>query len=135
MRTRMFWIIFAIVTFTIFIPVSISAYKDWQVYSNGKLVKVELISLPRSSSGFIKFKIGGQIYDKRLSGNINMNVGDSLQLKYLNGYEGHFLFADENPMSWDIAVLIMALFIGTGCLYYAFKKDPPPLKAFGRKLS
>jgi uncharacterized BrkB/YihY/UPF0761 family membrane protein len=137
MRTRIFWIFFAVIAFVILIPVSISVYKDWQVYSKGTLVKVELTSLPRSTSGFIKFKMDGRIFDKRLSGNVNssVNVGDTIQLKYLKGYEGHFLFADENPMSWDILAIAIALFLGIACLYYAFKKDPPPVQAFGRKLS
>jgi hypothetical protein len=137
MRTRILWIIFASIAFIILVPVSISVFSDWQVYSKGTMVKVELTSLPGSTSGFIKFRMDGKIYDKRLDGNINtsMNVGDSIQLKYLRGYEGHFLFADENPMSWDIAVIVMAFLIGIACLYYASKKNPPPIIAFGKKLS
>lgn len=136
MSRRLIWIFFSLIAFAILIPVSISINGDWQVYSKGTIVKVELKSLPRTTSGFIKFKMDGRIYNKRLSGNVtnSLNVGDSIQLKYLKGYEGHFLFPDENPVTWSIIAILLFPALGIACLYYAFKRDPPPIQVFGKTL-
>ena len=135
MRTRIFWGGFALLPFLISIPFSISSYKDWKVYRGGSIVSTRLITVPKSSPGYIKFQFDGHTYSKRISGYLDPSIrtGDTLQLKFLRGYEGHFLFPDENPLSWDIVVILMMLFLGFACLYYAFRKNPPN-KVFGRKI-
>jgi len=130
MRTRIFWGSFALIAFLLLIPIGISFYNDWRVYNYGSIVKTKLVAVPRASPGYIKFQFDDRIYSKRISGYFkqSLRAGDTLQLKFLNGYEGHFLFADENPLSWDISVIIMILFLGGACLYYTFKKNPPTFK-------
>jgi hypothetical protein len=135
MRRRIFWIFFAFLAFAILTPVSISSYKDWQVYTKGVNVTVQIVSLPRSTPGLMKFKLNESIYDKKISSKDALNAGDSLQLKYLRGFEGHFLFPTENPIPWAVFSILLFISLGIACLYYAFKKDSPPVEAFGKKIA
>jgi len=135
MRRRIFWVFFAFLAFVILTPVSISSYKDWQVYTKGVNVTVQIVSLPRSIPGLMKFKLNENIYDKKISSKDALNAGDSLQLKYLRGFESHFLFPAENPIPWAVFSILLFISLGMACLYYAFKKDPPAVEAFGKKIA
>src|SRR6185503_3108159 len=110
---RIFWIACAVIAFMILVPVSISGFRDWQVCSKGTVVRAEVTSLP-GALGFLKFRINGQIYDKHMRARrINpINVGDTIQLRYLQGYEGHILWPAENPIGGDIAAIIMLFIMG-----------------------
>lgn len=97
------------------VPISIGAYNDYQVYTKGTLVDV-VITHRENSLGFVKFTLGGTQYDKRVGkGNDNtvgyFKPGQTLQLKYLKGYENDFLFPDENPLYGSAALFAMFLFM------------------------
>lgn len=128
MKRRIGWLAFAVVTLALLIPVSISAYGDWQVYSKGSLCVVRVVSVPRLGSGSIKFVVKGVTYDKKVSGDWSRYLGKGIQLKHLDTVGGHYLFPDENPMPWDIAGIGMTLFCAIAFIYYAVKKDPPPIR-------
>lgn len=95
------------------VPISMGAYDDYQVYIKGTLVDV-VITHRENSLGFIKFTLGGKQYDKRVGKGDDNTVdyfkpGQTLQLKYLKGYEGDFLFPDENPLYESVGVFAMFL--------------------------
>lgn len=95
------------------VPISIGAYGEYQVYSKGKIVNV-VITHRENSLGFIKFTLGGKQYDKRVGKGDDNTVeyftqGQTLQLKYLKGYEDDFLFPDENPLYASVALFAMFL--------------------------
>lgn len=128
MKTRIGWLGLAIASFAILIPVSISVYSDWQVYTKGSLVTVKVASVPRTSSGSIKFVVNGITYDKKVSGDWSRYLGNDIQLKHLDTVTGHYLFPDENPIPWDIAIIVMLLFLVSAFIYYATKKNPPAIR-------
>jgi len=131
-RSRIIWIAFAVIAFSIFLPVSISLYRDYEVYSEGGVVDVTVTYLPdplTSKSEFMKFEMGGNIYDKRVNRNTSsvLHIGEKIQLKYLEQYKGHFLFPKEDPIGWGVCALAMLLFVGLSCIYYACQKNPPSI--------
>jgi hypothetical protein len=138
MRRRLFWMFFALLAIAMVVFLSYSVITKWQIYSKGSIVEVTITSLPNATTtnGNVKFEYEGTIYAKSMDGNTSRmyHPGDKLKLKYLKGYSRIFLFPDENPLPWGVAVIAMISFFGIACLYYAFKKDPPPIQAFGRKL-
>jgi hypothetical protein len=127
---RMFvYLIFALVAFLIFIPVSISSYIDYRIYTKWDIISVEITSLDLN---YINFRVGDKNYFKRVKNATRYwSVGETARLKYLKGYEDHCLFANENPIPVDVIVLVMFLFCGIYFLRFTFKKDAPPVKAFG----
>ena len=112
----------SIAAFLLLIPISIASYKDCQVLRNGKLVKVELTYISRVHQ-FIRFKMNNTIYDKKIDSysSFSHNIGDTLSMRYLRGYENTFLYSDENPMFWNLLLALTLLFCGVGCLYYMKK--------------
>ncbi len=56
---------------------------------------------------------------------ISHKIGDTLELKYLDGYDHHFLFPNENPLYSDLGVVLFFTICGISCLSYAFRKEPP----------
>jgi hypothetical protein len=139
MKTRIGWFIAALVGVLILIPVSISVYEDWQVYKEGSIVKVVVTALPNnqfSTSGFLKFKLNGKPYDKKVQQNVvnYVHVGDSIKLRFLERYEDHALFPDENPSLWGGFVIVMLISLSGACVYYGSKKEPPEIKIYGRKI-
>lgn len=105
--------VMVLVVLAMSVPISIGSYDDYQVYSKGTLVNV-VITHRENSLGFIKFTLGGKQYDKRVGKGDDNTVeyfkpGQTLQLKYLKGYEDHFLFPDENPLYSYALVLCMFL--------------------------
>jgi hypothetical protein len=89
MSSRIIWVSAAVLVAVLLVPVSMSAYYDWQSVCHGSLVIVRVTDLPKSSSGDLKFSYNGQVYDKDVPNNVhlNLNVGDSIQLKYSNAAE------------------------------------------------
>jgi hypothetical protein len=134
MSSRTIWASAAVIVAAILIPVSMSAYYDLQSVIHGSLVIVRVTDLP-TSSGDLKFSYNGQIYDKDVPDNVhlNLNVGDSIQLKYSNAANGHFLFPGENPMTWNLIAIGIAFILVVAFIYYASRKEPPPIIIFGKK--
>jgi hypothetical protein len=127
---KLFWIIFALLAFFICIPLGMSFYRDYEVYTKGKIYKVTIKSLPggsQSREDFMDFYIDDRVDYKRVYGNYSLmhHAGDTIRLRYLDEFKHHYLFEDENPVSWGILVLIIIASCGIICSYYALKKDPP----------
>lgn len=134
MSSRIIWIISAVVAAAILIPVSMSGYEDWQVYSRGSLVVVHITRLPSARSGFLKFTLNGRPYDKSVSQrfNNNLNIGDSIRLKYFSGAANRFLWPDENPVSGDLAAIVILFSSLIACIVYASRRVPPEATVFRR---
>lgn len=132
MKDRILWIVFAVLSFALLILLSIPIQGDWEVYFKGKLVVVTITSLPNdhSPTDFMNFKMGNQIFDKRVSAGIskNLHVGEKISLKYLKGYEDFFLFPNENPIFGGICAILIFSFLGIAFLYYALKREPVPFR-------
>jgi hypothetical protein len=132
MKDRFLWIIFAIISFGFFIPISLSFHDDWEVFHTGNIVKVTIISLPGNYSvgNFMDFKLNGHLYHKKVDPDINkfLHVGEKINIKFLNGYEDSSLFPNENPFFWNICVMIIMFVLGLSCLYYAFRRNPVPFR-------
>ena len=126
MRNRIFWIVVGLLAFTLAVPLGISGYKDWEVYHGGSIVTVRLLSVP-VFKGDLKFELDGKTYYKRLTGSLNGSVhaGDTIELRYLKGWEGHFLWPAENPIPGALGAVGLFLIFGFAGLYYAFRRDPP----------
>jgi len=83
------WLITGIVFLALLIPISISFYNDYQVFSRGYIVDVVVTRIPRSigakGSVFMKFKMGEKLYDKKIGASMSRfyHVGDKIKLKYL----------------------------------------------------
>jgi hypothetical protein len=123
---KIFLTIIAVISFLMMIPISLSYYDKYQVYTKGHIVNVTITKLPNLSylkSDFMKFSMDGKIYDKRIrAGKFPYKVGDTIQLKYLKGYEVFFLFPNENPNYWAIILLIFFPFCGCYLLYYVYRE-------------
>jgi len=120
------------------VPVSISVYGDIAVYKRGGIVKVMLTSIPDKNTGFLKFKLNGSNYDKKLDGQINvltLHPGDTITLKYLAGHEDNFLFPNEDPLFWDYGIEAIMAFLACCFMYYGLRKVPPDIKVYFRKWS
>lgn len=138
MKDRILWLIFALIPFGLLYPITYSAYSEWTVDRNGKIVVVTITSLPNAHSlgNFMGFKMGDHLYDKRLNnGSYNaFHVGERIRLKYLKGYEHFFLFPGEYSAYKAILAILVVVALGCGCLYYGLKKNPPHMRfSFGRK--
>jgi hypothetical protein len=138
MSKKIFWNGVALLAFILTVIISIAFYKKWKIYYYGRIVDVTITALPNQfvRNGTMKFDFDGKIYAKSVNGSASnyFQVGEKLQMKHLDG-DRIFLFLDENPVGWGIFVLLMIFPSGVCCVYYAFKKDPPPVEAFGKRLS
>jgi hypothetical protein len=127
---RTIWIICAVVSFSILILVSIGNFEEYKVFMYGHIVQVTITTVPfcltLRSSGFLKFTLNNTTYDKKLSGNEcdGFYVGEKIQLRYLEGYEEKFLFANENPIYSIIIFTLFFVGLGIWSIYYAVKRQP-----------
>jgi hypothetical protein len=133
MNYKSFWIFFACLAFLLCIVLSKSFYRDYEVYYYGNVCKVVIKSLPgggQTTGGFMYFYKDDQVYFKKVNGNYGLlhQVGDTIELKYLEKFNGHFLFKNEDPIAWGVFTMIMMIGLGIACLNYAFKKEPPIVK-------
>jgi len=128
-------ILASVLVIGILIPISLGIYDDYMVYTKGNIVEVR-ITIPKNYLGFMKFSYKGKIYDKSIGkgGSAGRaapyNVGDTIKLKYLSGYEDDFLFPDENPLYAGVGVVFMALFCIVILLNQTFfgKKNNTPTR-------
>lgn len=120
---KIFWSAFSALCFLAIAAVSYGLLAQWKVYTKGKIVKVTVFELPSpfATHGNIKFLYEGKMYMISSSGNTILNVGDTMQLKYLES-EHMFKFPDDDPMGWGILVILMFLTCGIAFLSYALKK-------------
>jgi hypothetical protein len=114
--------------FALIIPVSISFYRNYQVYSKGHFVVVTVKRLPvpaSSKSSFMSFEMAGRIYTKKVGGSRadDLYVGEKLSLKYLEGYDYNFLFPDENPSIWGIVCIVVLFVFGIASFFTAFRRS------------
>jgi hypothetical protein len=125
---RAMWIIMAAISFLIVVPISISYYNDYTVFKKGHLVEVIITGVPDNTlnfkSGFIKFECNGRAYDIKVYAHGNYHVGDTLTLKYLEGYENNFLLANENPSYTSIFLILLLMALGIYSVHYAIIKKP-----------
>jgi hypothetical protein len=130
MKTRrIFWSVFAILSFLMMIAICYGLIPQWKVYSQGKIVDVTIVQLPSQSArhGTLRFEYEGERHTISMGGDPNLHVGDTLQLKYLES--GHmFKFPNDNPLGWGIFDLLLFLGCGIYCVAYAFRKDSPAIK-------
>ncbi|WP_143097765.1 hypothetical protein [Chitinophaga sp. CF118] len=70
------------------------------------------------------FELDGKTYSKAITRGKRdqLNIGDSIKLKYSPEVKSHFLFPDENPTYVGYALIFGVLFMSIGLFYYAFKK-------------
>lgn len=92
-------------------------------FSNGKLVKMQILDIPGSCLGtknqyHMRVSYKEKTFLKRISVNFceNHNVGDIVELKYLQGSE-IILFPNENPNSGYYSIAFFGLF-GFGILFW-----------------
>jgi len=117
----------ATIAFLLVVPVSISFYNDYQVFNKGNLVSVIVTAFPSNysyKSGFLKFEFNGRMYDKRAYAHGNYRLGQTLQLRYLEGYEDNFLFINENPSYSSVFLIILLVILGIYSIYYAIIRKP-----------
>ncbi len=133
MNNKSVWILFAIAAFLLCVVLGMTFYRDYEVFTKGKICKVVLKSLPngdQTKGGFIYFYKDNQIYYKKVTGNYGIlhHVGDTIELKYLERFKNHFLFENENPIYWGLFTITMIFSCGLGCIYYASKKESPAIR-------
>ena len=129
MKRKWVWLLFALGAFLLLVPISISVYLDYQVYTKGTIISVEITSLDLN---FINFKLGDKAYFKRVkNARSYWTVGETARLKFIKGREDHCLFADENPIPAGFLLIGALIFCGIMFIYYSSKKDAPPAKVFG----
>jgi hypothetical protein len=127
-RISIFWIAFAFVALILTIPVGISINNNYKVFKNGTIKDVVIKSLPNANStsgSFMKFYLNENVYSKKVYGSFGLyhKIGDTIQLKYLAGYEHYFLFPNEqNPLIWGTIGLGMLIISASFCFFYAYKK-------------
>ena len=117
MKRRIIWVFVALFFAAILIFASISFYNTYQVYEHGHLIMVEVESIPStiSSKGvWIKFNIRGGLHEIKVGSNLaqTLRKGDGIEVKYLEGYEDHFLLPNENPMYGGILSVMVPLIFG-----------------------
>lgn len=138
MSTKITWTVFSLLAFLLLIPLSIAFYRQWQVYYKGSIVEVTITSLPGklTTNGNMNFEFNGKINSIGINGNSSnyLHVGQKIQLRHLDGYDT-FLFVNFNPISRWVFLVTATLFCAIYFAYNAFKKSPPPVKAFGKRLS
>jgi hypothetical protein len=126
MKMKIIWIICALISFGITIPLSITFYNDYEVYTKGNLINVTITNVPKiyggpSSFNFMNFNYNDKNYSIKVYNTNGFSIGENIQLRYLKGFENHFLFPDDNPLGWDIFAIIILVVTGIGCIYYLFK--------------
>jgi hypothetical protein len=138
LKTRIFWGIFALLAFLTLIPFCFSVHEQWEVFSKGNIVDVTIRSVPNSlaTNGTLKFEYQGRVYSKGMSGSASryLHIGDKIQMKFLEGHR-IFLFPNDNPVGWGVFVLLLLFISGIFFIYYALRKNPPAVQAFGRKIA
>ena len=129
MTRRIFWGVFAIVSFLMMIVISYGLIPQFKVYSKGKTVDVTIVQLPSryARHGTLKFEYEGKSHTISMGGTTALHVGDTLQWKYLET-EHMFKFPNDNPLGWGLFCLLTFLGCGIYCLIYAFRKDSPSMK-------
>jgi hypothetical protein len=133
------WLFTAILFLALIIPISMSFYKDYQVFSKGHIVDVVITRIPQTigakGSVFMRFKMNEKIYDKRVGASTSRfyRVGDKIKLRYLAGYESNFLFPSETPTYNGIVVILIFLIGAIFSFYYAFRNQDHPLEQAIRK--
>jgi len=107
------------------IPISMGVYSDYMVFTEGELVKVEVINI-RYGTGkrdktITTFRLNNHTYREQLKFERPYQIGDTMTLKYHKDYDGIFLSEHENPIL--ISTLVLSMLLGTvlGCFYYYFK--------------
>ena len=133
MSYKWFWICFASLAFLMCVVLSLPFYSDYEVYTYGKVCKVVIKSLPtgdQMNDDVMYFYKDDHLFDKKVEPSFALlhQPGDTIEMKYLDDFNGHFLFKDENPMYWGIFTMGLIVSSGIACLYYAFKKDPPVVR-------
>lgn len=126
-KSKMSYIVMALLFFALIAPVSISFFRNYQVFSKGHLVEVIVKRLPNpsgSKSSFMSFEMAGKTYTKKIGGGKadELYVGERLSMKYLEGYDYNFLFPDENPIIWSVVCIVVLFVFGIASLLAAFKK-------------
>lgn len=123
---KTFITILAILVLLFMIPVSLSLHEDYQVYKRGKIVDVTVVSVPTvsvSHGGDMTFLMNGKMYRKRISIlDYGFKNGDTIQLKYLEGYDYNFLFPNEKPMLSGMLLIVVMSFVAFYLLYYIYIK-------------
>ena len=122
--SRITWVICTLGFAAMLIPISIGFKRDYKIYTEGKLVKVIVTGIPHNwttrSKGMMFFNYDGEGYKILVSGQVDniFHTGDTIQLRYLKGYEYHFMLPNSNPIPWGITdILLMALGIIVGIYY------------------
>ena len=127
MRKRALWLTCALLSFALCLAIAYAMHDQWQIYDKGNLVNVKIVALPNSlaTTGALQFEYQGRIYSKNSNGTASLywHVGDTIQMKYLQGHSG-FLYSQENPTSSGVFVVLMLSASGICFVYYALKKTP-----------
>jgi hypothetical protein len=123
MTKKKFSVALAIMIYLILIPISMAFYYDYTVFKKGHVVSVTVLGTDGSDLDFV---MNGHTFSKKLNKYAfdSFKKGDTIQLKYLEGYEHHFLFQNENPLNVG-PLLIAMFFFGASYViyYYCIKKE------------
>lgn len=127
MKNKLTYIIPGILFLLLLIPVTISVKADCDVYMNGNLVTVKILKLPSTfftKHEFMFFQLDGNTYSKSISQKQRdaLQVGEDIQLRYLQSEDAHFLFPEENPTRLAFFEIGFFLVMSIISFYYAFKK-------------
>jgi hypothetical protein len=126
MKNRKMFLIPAIGPILLLIPILISFKKDYNVYTDGNIVKVKIVDLPDgifTKSRPMHFKLNGFIYSKSIGMSLRntLQIGEEIELKYLQG-NSHFLFPNENPLGTGFFTIGIFILFSIASFYYLFKK-------------
>lgn len=127
MKPKIFFLVMGLLVPIMLIPVTLSFMLDREVYLNGKFVTVKIKKLPNvytSKTELMFLEFNDKTYTKSISRGKReeLNIGDSIQMKYSPKGKGHFLFPEENPITIGYALIFGVICMSLGCFYYAFRK-------------
>ncbi|HVY74705.1 MAG TPA: hypothetical protein VG890_07740 [Puia sp.] len=130
MNIRSIWIIAACLDILVLIIICMSFNADYQVYTKGEICKVVIKSLPSLNNGMMYFYSDKIVDYTRVNGSFRLShqVGDTIELKYLPGFDHHFLFVNENPLPVGVGLIIFLVFCFGAFITYAFRKEPPAIR-------
>jgi|GEM_PF-5600242 len=130
MKNKLILLLCALGGCLILIPVSIGTYNDYKLYTEGKLVKVSITSVPHNtgsrSKGTLWFNFNGKECRMTVTGQVDdyYQIGDTIQLKYLNDGEDNFMFPSLNQLVGGLlCILVIPAAVG-GCIYSLIRNKP-----------